>query len=230
MEPSYFRQTSQIFYIYRTDKNVSVEVVQRIALEEISGPGCLLGHRAMHAKIRQYHQLNVPRALVYAAMEDVDTNGFEYITFEEKSKREKGSFTSEGANWVFSLDGHNKLMGFQNSTFPITIYGCLDTASRNLVWIKVWDSNSSPYLIARWYFDYLYESKLLPHYVRLDKGTETGVLATMHAYLRRQQCDIDTDLEACDTVIYGPSTSNQASIRRFYISFKQTLKQKTLQR
>ena len=106
----------------------------------------------------------------------------------------------------------------------MAIYGCLDTASRKLVWIKVWDSNSSPYLIARWYFDYLYESKLLPHYVRLDKGTETGVLATMHAYLRRQQCDIDTVDEACDTVIYGPSTSNQASIRRFYISFKQTLK------
>ena len=65
------------FNIYRTDKNVSVEVVQRIALEEISGPGCLLGYRAMHAKIRQYHQLNVPRALVYAAMEDVNPNGLE---------------------------------------------------------------------------------------------------------------------------------------------------------
>ena len=51
--------------------------------------------------------------------------------------------------------------------------------------------------------------------------------ATIHAYLRRQQCDIDTDDEACDTAIHGPSTSNHASIRKFYISFKQTLKQKT---
>ena len=210
------------FNIYKTDKNVSAEEIQRVVLEEISGPGRLLGYRAMHAKIRQYHQLNVPRALVYAAMEDVDTNGFEYRTVEEKSKREKGGFTSEGTNWVFSLDGHDKLMGFQNSTFPITIYGCLDTDSRNLVWIKVWDSNNSPYLIACWYFDYLYESKLLLDYVRLGKRTETGVLGTMHAYLRRQKCDIDTDDEACDIIIYGPSTSNEASIRRFYISFKQT--------
>ena len=46
----------------------------------------------------------------------------------------------------------------------------------------------------------------------------------MHVYLRRQECDIHTDDEACDTVIYGPSTSNQASIRRFHIKFKQTLK------
>ena len=37
----------------------------------------------------------------------------------------------------------------------------------------------------------------------------------MHAYLQRQQCDIDTDDEACDTVIYGQFTSNQASIGRF---------------
>ena len=115
-------------------------------------------------------------------------------------------------------------MGFQNSTFSIAIWSCLDRPGRKLTWIKVWDSNSLPYLIARWYFDYLYESKLLPHNVRLDKGTETGVLATMHAYLWIQQYNIDTDEETCDTVIHGPSTSNQASIRRFYISFKQSLK------
>ena len=37
----------------------------------------------------------------------------------------------------------------------------------------------------------------------------------MHAYLRRQQCDVDNDDEVCDTVIYGPSTSNQTSIRNY---------------
>ena len=85
--------------------------------------------------------------------------------------------------------------------------------------------------MARWYFDYLYESKLLPHYltetyenrdrsISLDKGIETGVLATIHAYLQRQQCDIYTDDEACDTAIYGSFTSNQAGIRRFCISFR----------
>ena len=59
----------------------------------------------------------------------------------------------------------------------------------------------------------------MPDNVRLDKRTETGVLVT---------CDTDTDKEAWYTVIYGePSTPNQASIRRLYISFKQMLKQKT---
>ena len=175
----------------------------------------------MHAKIRQNHQLNVPTALVYAAIEDVDTNGLEYGTgtFREKSKRKKasvtsertswvfhfdGSVTSERTNWVFHFDGLDKSMGFQNNTLPTAIYGCLDTARRKFVWIKVWDINSSPYLTARWYFDYLYESKLWPHHVRLGKGTET-----LHVCLQRQQYDINTG----GKVIYGPSKSNQTCIR-----------------
>ena len=160
----------------------------------------------MHAKIRQNHQLNVPTALVYAAIEDVDTNGLEYGTgtFREKSKREKASVTSERTNWVFHFDGLEQSMGFQNNTLSIAIYGCLDTARRKFVWIKVWDINSSPYLTARWYFDYLYESKLWPHHVRLGKGTET-----LHVCLQRQQYDINTG----GKVIYGLSKSNQTCIR-----------------
>ena len=41
--------------------------------------------------------------------------------------------------------------------------------------------------------------------LRIDKGTETGKMATMHAFLRRHHGGMDP----IDTVIYGPSTSNQ---------------------
>lgn len=44
--------------------------------------------------------------------------------------------------------------------------------------------------------------------VKFDKGTETGVMATMHAYLRRNHSDIDDPL---DTILDGPSTSNQVT-------------------
>ena len=40
-----------------------------------------------------------------------------------KRKRAKGIFYSEGPNWAVSLDGHDKLAGFQNWMFPIKIYG-----------------------------------------------------------------------------------------------------------
>ena len=43
----------------------------------------------------------------------------------------------------------------------------------------------------------------MPHYVRLEKATETGTLVTIHAYVQWQQCDNDIDKKACGTVIYG---------------------------
>ena len=46
-------------------------------------------------------------------------------------------------------------------------------------------------------------------YIRMDKDTETGTIATMHAFLRRNDEDI-TDVSG--TVIYRPSTSNQVRL------------------
>ena len=47
---------------------------------------------------------------------------------------------------------------------------------------------------------------VLPHRQRLDKGTETGLMATIHCYLRDKVGDVD---DATDTVLYGPSTQNK---------------------
>lgn len=121
-----------------------------------------------------------------------------------KKKKAKGNFTSKGPNWVHSLDGHDKLMGYQISTFAIAVYGSIDTCSRKIMWLKVWSSNSNPKLIARFYLEYLAESKIISRHIRIDKGTETGHMAALHAYLH--QNDMDNPM---DSVIYGPSTSNQ---------------------
>lgn len=44
---------------------------------------------------------------------------------------------------------------------------------------------------------------MISKYLRLDRGTETGHMATIHAFLRQDQ-----DNEP-DTVFYGPSTNNK---------------------
>ena len=80
---------ARFFSIFKTDKNVSVEEVQRVFVEEISGPGYLFGYHVIHIKIRQHRHFNVPRSLVYAAMEGVDPNGLEYRTIREKKTKEK---------------------------------------------------------------------------------------------------------------------------------------------
>ena len=134
--------------------------------------------------------------------------GLQARALGHKRKKPKGRFSSRGTNWVHSVDGHDKLMGYQNSTFPLAVYGCMDTCSRKLFWLRIWTSNSDPQLIGRWYLEYLYETRMMASYLRMDKGTETGTMATMHVFLHRNHTD---EFDACDTVLYGPSTSNQVS-------------------
>ena len=205
------------FDIQYNDKNVSVEEVKDVVKKELDGPGKLLGYRAMHRKVRQVHDLNVPRDLVHAAMYDLDPKSLEARGPVGKKKTiPKGSFTTKGPNWVHSLDGHDKLMGYQNSTFPLAVYGCIDTASRKLLWLRIWVTNSDPKVIGRWYLEYLYEARIMPSMIRLDRGTETGTMATIHAFLRRNHDDMD---DPCESIIYGPSTSNQVSTYLFVYFF-----------
>ena len=201
------------FQICHTDRNVTVDEVEAAVKKELEGPGKLLGYRALHKKIRQVYDLNVPRDLVYAVMYNVDADALEERAPQLKNKKPKGHFTSPGPNYVHSLDGHDKLMGFRNSTFPIAVYGCIDTCSRKVLWAKVWIGNSDPKLIGRFYLEHLFKTRMIASRIRLDKGTETGVMATMHAFVRQQHGDMDP----LETVIYGPSTSNQVKNRYFYI-------------
>ena len=195
----------EYFNIRYTDCNVELGEIETAVRQEMDGPGKLLGYRALHKKLRQVHELNVPRDVVYAVMYNVDPVALEERAPQFKKKKPKSNFTSRGSNWVHSLDGHDKLMGYQNSTFPIAVYGCMDTCSRKILWIRVWMSNSDPNIIGRFYLEHLFKSRKIAAKLRLDRGSETGVMATMHAFLRQHHGDMDP----LETVIYGPSTSNQ---------------------
>lgn len=194
------------FDIYYINRNIPLDEARNAISNELNGPGKLLGYRAMHLKLRQKYNMNLSRDDVYNLLSEADPEGLAERRPGFKKKKKKGNFSSKGSNWVWSLDGHDKLMGYQNSTFPIAIYGCIDTASRKILWLKAWTTNSKPELIGRWFLEYLYECRKVPCYLRMDKGTETGVMATMQSYLRQDDDDLD---DPTDAVIYGPSTSNQ---------------------
>ncbi len=125
---------------------------------------------------------------------------------KKKVKKPKQPFVSDCSDFVFSLDGHDKMMGFQNSTFPRAIYGCLDTFSRKIIFLRVWKGNSNPAVVGNFYMQHLVETEIMRNYPGLDKGTEIGTMATIHAYLREKQGDLD---ELVDSIIFGPSTSNK---------------------
>ena len=113
-----------IHYIYY---DTPLAVVSDAVQKELEGPGRLLGYRALNQKLRTEHNVQVPRHLVYNMIAELDPEGLEARSLQRRKKKPKGQFTSEGPLWVASLDGHDKLCGFQNSTFPLGVYGCIDT-------------------------------------------------------------------------------------------------------
>ena len=131
------------FDIHYTDNNVAVEQIRDAVKKEVDGPGKLLGYRAMQKTLRQEHELKVPWDLVYVVMQDADPEGLQARGGVGNPKqKQKGKYTTKGPNFVHSLDGHDKLVGYQNSTFPLAIYGRIDTASRKILWLKIWVTNS----------------------------------------------------------------------------------------
>ena len=148
------------FDIHYTNNNVAVEQIRDAVKKEVDGPGKLLGYRAMLKTLRQEHELKVPRDLVYVVMQVVDPEGLQATGGVGNPKqKQKGKYTTKGPNFVHSLDGHEKLVGYQNSTFPLAIYGRIDT-SRKILWLKIWVTNSDSQRIGYWYLEYLSETRI----------------------------------------------------------------------
>uniref|UniRef100_A0A7M5TW25 Integrase core domain-containing protein n=1 Tax=Clytia hemisphaerica TaxID=252671 RepID=A0A7M5TW25_9CNID len=161
----------------------------------------------MTLKVRQKHELKVPRNVVYACMVNVDYENVKKRALNQNGrKKREGRYTTAGVDSLLSIDGHDKLMGYQNSTFPIAVYGMLDQASRKILILRCWTTNSNPDVVGHWYLELLKESKILPGSMRCDRGTETGKLVTIHGYLRAQVGDLT---DPVDSIIYGTSTTNQ---------------------
>ena len=196
----------RFFDMFYIDDDTSVETVKEAVKKEINGPGKLLGYRLLTQKLRNEHQIKVPRDLVLNVMRDVDQERIENCSVRKKLKNKKQPFVSDGPGWLFLADWHDKLMGFHNSTFLVAIYGCMDTFSRYMNFIFVWDSNFNPLTIGLRYIQHLFETKRLPFNIRMDHGTETEKLGAIHAFLHDNIGDLD---DSTDSVIYGPSTTNK---------------------
>ena len=85
------------------------------------------------------------RQLVYDVMYDIDPKGLgNRAPCLKKTKRK---FSSPRPDMVYFLDGHDKLMGYRNSTYHVAIYVPINTASRKLLWVKVWVSVIQNFLL-----------------------------------------------------------------------------------
>ena len=101
----------------------------------------------MSQKLRVQHDTEVLRHLVNNILSDIDPEGVAKRSLQKKKKRDKTHFTFKGSLLVVAVDGHDKLCDYQNWTFPLGVYGFIDTFSRKILALSVVVSNSDPLVI-----------------------------------------------------------------------------------
>ena len=206
------------FELKYIDANAILDNVKEVVQRELDGPGKLLGYRAMNQTLRTEHSIKVPRHLVQCVLYDLNPEGVSQRRLENRKKPRNRPFRSKGSMLVVSVDGHDKLCGYQNSTVPLRVYGFLDTFSRKILSRKGMSSKSDPVIIGRLYFDLFNELETMPVYLRMDRGTETGKMASIHSYLMSGQNMVDNPI---DSAVFGPSTTNK--IERWWGDLHQRL-------
>jgi len=176
------------------DDNKLIEIMK----EELDGPSCVSGYRALWHTLKIKYGICVPRAEVQRLLKELDPVGTEERSRRKLKRRE---YSSPGPNECWHVDGYDKLKPFG---FPI--HGAIDGYSRRVLWLKVCRSNNNPAKVASYFYDCVNELGGCPRLVRTDPGTENVVIASLQCYLRANHVD---DLAGDKAHRYGGSTGNQ---------------------
>ena len=89
------------------------------------------------------------------------------ICFRLSWRLNRRTYSANGPNFVWHLDGNDKL-----KPYGFGISGCIDGFSRYLLWLNVYTTNKDPSIIARYFVDAMHVMSGGPKVVRGDAGTE----------------------------------------------------------
>jgi hypothetical protein len=116
-------------------------------------------------------------------------------------QRHRGEYIVPGPNFIWSVDGHDKL-----KEFGFEIYACIDAYSRMIIWIYIGVSNKTGVSILRQFTDRVQILKIHPQFIRSDRGVECAWLCQAQWELHQAYND---DIPIRDCYMYGTSTANQ---------------------
>ena len=100
---------------------------------------------------------------------DKDTKG---VQVRKRRRLRRRKYTSPGPNFVWHIDGHDKL-----KRYGFSIHGGIDGFSRRVLWLEVSTSNKMPEVIAKYYLDAVKRNGL-PVNVKADDGREHSLGTT----------------------------------------------------
>lgn len=183
--------------LYRKkNKTPTGEVIQFIS-QQLSGSGSAIGYRQMHQRCVLSGQ-RVNRKTVLLIMRELDPNGIE---MRKRHCLRRRSYYSYGPNYVWHIDGYDKL-----KPFGFSIHGSIDGYSRKIMWLKLSRSNKQPKNICDYFVETCKEIGGFPRKIVGDRGTENVYIAACQRFLRRHGNDPSSGHNSFQ---YGRSVSNQ---------------------
>ncbi|XP_013415563.1 uncharacterized protein LOC106177367 isoform X2 [Lingula anatina] len=179
-------------------EHVPVQELRDIIQQEVVVCGGLAGVRRIYDQCRQKYHKKVKRIDVQEILREVDPEGRKLRIRRALNRR---VFKSQGPNWIWSVDGNDKLQFFH-----IYIHGCIDTFSRKILWLHANTTNKDSKVVAKYFFDTVKTLKVCPNRTRSDPGTENVDLIECQMFLRRNSSDQHA---FSNSHIMGPSPLNQ---------------------
>ena len=115
-----------------------------------------------------------------------------------------------GPMYCVSLHRLSTLQGNQGC-YPLAVYGAIDTFSRKVLFLRIAESHKDPEILGRYWFDYLFEQRKCPRFIRADLGSETDVICGIHEAVKELLISAGGDPEFDIGGELMPESSNFAS-------------------
>ena len=176
--------------LHRRMRCFDIDAIRGTITELLDGPNNNLGY----CTVWHYLQMNgtrVPRTIVADLLKELDPSRVQ----ERRAHRlRRRVYHNSGPNAARHCDGYDKLKPYG---FPI--HGCIDGWSRKILWLFVTRSNNQPHNIGTYYLESVKTYGGCPVDLVTDLGTENGIMAGIHAFVRNNP----------DRHHYIPSPRNQ---------------------
>ncbi|KAH9458276.1 hypothetical protein MJO29_005390 [Puccinia striiformis f. sp. tritici] len=158
------------------------------------------GYRKLKHLLQTTYGINIHQGTAAAINRALDPEGV-----DRRSKRvlKRRVFKVAGPNFIWSADGHDKLL-----KFGLTLYGFIDAWSRKILGMFVHTTNSNPRHIGYYYLQLVKQAHGIPHVTSTDRGTETIDLAGHQMNLMSQFGNSETP-DPDQSHRYSKSTHNQ---------------------
>ena len=171
------RHLKKMGLIRRPTQNVrcDMRVLYDAVRLELTGSGCGVGYRRIHRSLIRKGYI-CRRDDVRKLIKSIDPEGVES---RRKRRLVRRKYVTQGPNYVWHIDGHDKL-----KPFGFSIHGCIDGFSRRIMWLEVCTSNKDPEVIAKFYLDTVKQHGFIPLQIKADDGTEHSLIQPIHVYLR----------------------------------------------